>query len=179
VRSSPPPLTLHASLRGSVAVVVGPLLLVGLGVASLVVVGPHPIPAGLAVLGVLLLVGAAWDVPRRTEFRPDGIRRVCWLRTATVPWEDVVAIQRARPSTAATLRNLRPAPNEQPRVSGGLLARGAGRRRWLLTDQVESQDEHDRLRALLERLPTVVAMRATRPHREASPTDLYRRHRQA
>jgi hypothetical protein len=53
-------------------------------------------------------------------------------------------------------------------VSGGLFARGHGRR-WLLTDQVESQEEYDRVRDLLRSLPSPVALRATRP--TAGPPD--------
>jgi hypothetical protein len=166
--------SLHASLRGLAVVFLSPLLLIVIGTASVVSVGQHPVPLVLAGLGVVLLLVAAVDVPHRVEFSPRGIRRVCLLRTASVPWEDVVAIQRGRPTAATTLRNLRPEPNEEARVSGGLLARGRGRRRWLLTDSVESQDEYDRLRELLATLSTPVAMRAPRPHRDAPPTDVYR-----
>jgi hypothetical protein len=173
----PDVVSLHASLRGLTVVFLSPLLLITIGIASLVRVGQHPVPLVLAGLGVVLLLVAALDVPHRVDFSRRGIRRVCLLRTAAVAWEDVVAIQRGRPTAASTLRNLRPDPNEEGQVSGGLLARGRGRRRWLLTDSVESQDEHDRLRELLATLPTPVAMRAPRPHRQAPPTDMYRRKR--
>jgi hypothetical protein len=171
--------SLHASLRGLAVVFLSPVLLIVIGTASVVTVGRHPVPLVLVGLGVVLLLVAAIDVPYRVDFSPRGIRRVCLLRTASIAWEDVVAIQRGRPTAASTLRNLRPEPNEEARVSGGLLARGRGRRRWLLTDVVESQDEHDRLRELLATVTTPVAMRAPRPHREAPPTDVYRpkRHR--
>jgi hypothetical protein len=166
--------SLHASLRGLAVVFLSPLLLIVIGAASVVSVGQHPVPLVLIGLGVVLLLVAALDVPHRVDFGTRGIRRRCLLRTAEVAWDDVVAIQRGRPTAASTLRNLRPDPNEEARVSGGLLARGRGRRRWLLTDSVESQDEHDRLRELLATLPTPVSMRALRPHREAPPTDVYR-----
>jgi hypothetical protein len=168
--------TLHASLRGLAAVWSAPVLLIGVGAASWWQVGPHPIPQGLVVVGGAMLAFALLLYPTRVEFDRTGVHRVCPLRTASVPWSAVDAIERGRPSSAAVIGNLRSAAGERT-VSGGLFARGHGRRRWLLTDQVESQEEYDRVRDLLRSLPTPLALRATRPHRGAPPTDVYRRRR--
>jgi hypothetical protein len=92
------------------------------------------------------------------------------------PWERIVAIERARPTTASIALNaVDRREGVSTRVSGGLVARGPGRRRWLLSDQIESQDEHAQLARLLAGLPRPVVMRAPRPHPGAPPTHLYRR----
>jgi hypothetical protein len=168
--------TLHASLRGLAAVWATPVLLVALGGASWWQVGPHPIPQGMVVVGVAMLGFVLLAYPTRVELDREGVHRVCLLRTGFVPWTSVGAIERGRPSSASVIGNLRAAADERT-VSGGLFARGRDRRRWLLTDQVESQEEYDRLRDLLRSLTSPVALRATRPHRGAPPTDVYRRRR--
>jgi hypothetical protein len=82
------------------------------------------------------------------------------------------------------VRGVRPADpdrqvdGEERPVSGGLVAHGrTRRRRWLLTDQVESRQQFDDLVAILATLPTDVAVHAARPHAAAPPTYLYRRRR--
>jgi hypothetical protein len=168
----------HSSLRGLTAGIVTPLLLVALGGAALVDGGLRWFPVTLVVAGVLLAVVAIGDLPRRSIFDGDGITRVCWLRRQHVPWQRVVAVERTSPGTGARTRNLLDRrEGREPVVSGGLVARGRGKRRWLLTDRVESRAEHQRLVALLGSLDAPVVMRAPRPHAAAPPTDLYRRRR--
>jgi hypothetical protein len=166
---------LHTSLRGLAAVWITPLLLVALGAGSLLRVGWHPVPFVLLALGLAMLALALLDFPSRVELDGAGIRRVCLGRTPFVPWERVGTIERSRPSSTAILGNLRSDRREERTVSGGLMARGRARRRWLLTDSVESQEEYDELRELLASLSAPVALRAARPHRGAPPTDVYRR----
>jgi hypothetical protein len=174
----PDPVVVHSSLRGLGAGIVTPLVLLLLGGAALADGGLRWFPATLVVAGGVLAIVAVGDLPRRTEFDHGGITRVCWLRREHVPWGGVLAIERTRPGTAARTRNLvdRREGREQI-VSGGLVARGRGKRRWLLTDRVESRAEHDRLVALLASLEAPVTMRASAPHAAAPPTDLYRRRR--
>lgn len=173
----PERVVIHASLRGLASGVCTPLALGGLGAAALATGGLMLLPAALLVLGVGLGVIVLLDLPRRVDFDRAGLTRVCWLRRQRVPWSEVVAIERTRPSTTSVARNAMNrdgVPGSQV-VSGGLVARGAGKRRWLLTDRIESREEHDRLRALLRSAEAPVALRAARPHEAAPPTDLYRR----
>lgn len=130
----------------------------------------------LLVLGAILGTIALVDYPYRCRFAPNGIQRRMALRTHHLAWTDLVALERTRPSTATVLRNLTDRKAE-PQISGGLVARDGGRKRWLLTDRVEGQMEFDRLVALVATLDRPIEVRAQRPHTEATPTFLYRRQR--
>lgn len=174
----PERVAVHSSLRGLSAAVVTPIALIALGAAALASGGPRAIPTLLLASGLVLAAVVLADFPRRSEFDLTGITRVCWLRRQHIAWDRVVAIERSRPSTSSHARNLTDRRSSSERVvSGGLVARGSKRRRWLLTDRVESREEHRQLTALLERVARPVAMRAPTPHEGAPPTDLYRRHR--
>jgi hypothetical protein len=171
---------IHASLRGLLAGVFTPTALVVLGGGAIIDGGLRPFPSILLVSGLVIGAVVLADLPRRVEFDRTGLTRVCWLRRQRIAWSDVVAIERSRPSTTTIARNVvdrRTARREEPVVSGGLLARGSGRRRWLLTDRVESRSEHADLTSLLEEVEPPVVMRAPQPHDAAPPTDLYRRRR--
>ena len=90
------------------------------------------------------------------------------LRRQHVPWERSRR-HRTHPAVHGLGRSQRASTGgEPPRaavVSGGLVARGRGRRRWLLTDQVESRAEHDRLAALLDRRRATWSCGRHAPHR--------------
>jgi hypothetical protein len=174
---APQRVVIHASLRGLTTAAFTPVALTALGGAAVASGGGRAVPVVVLLVGLGLGVLVLLDLPRRAIFDRDGITRVCWLRRQRVPWDRIVAIERTRPSTVSVARNAmrREDATEELRISGGLVARGRGKRRWLLTDQVESRDEHDRLRALLDALARPVALRAARPHQTAPPTDLYRR----
>lgn len=175
---APDRVVVHASLRGLLTAALTPVALAALGTAAIVDGGPRLLPVLLVLGGVLLAGVVLGDVPRRAEFDRRGLTRVCWLRRQHVPWDRVVAIERTRPSSGTVARNLVGAgrgSSRQARVSGGLVARGRGRRRWLLTDRVESRDEHDQLRRLLAAVDTPVVLRAATPHEGVPPTHLYRR----
>jgi hypothetical protein len=169
----PDTVVVHTSLRGLLAAFTTPLLLVGLGALGWSGIGPRPVPLGFLGLGLTLGAVVLLDHPSRVVFDRRGVHRICPLRRHTLPWERLAAIERPRPSGVATLRNLRERPDE-PIVSGGLLARSTGRRRWFLTDQLESRDEYDRLRELVRSVPAPVRLRAPRPHEGVAPTGLYR-----
>jgi hypothetical protein len=172
----PDPVVVHSSLRGLGAGIVTPLALLLLGGAALADGGLRWFPAVLVLAGGVLAIVAVGDLPRRSVFDRDGITRVCWLRRQHVPWGRVLTIERTRPGTGARTRNLVDRrEGREPVVSGGLVARGRGKRRWLLTDRVESRAEHDRLVALVASLEAPVTVRASPPHAAAPPTDLYRR----
>jgi hypothetical protein len=174
--AGPERVEVHSSLRGLAAAVLTPIALIALGAAALASGGSRTFPTLLLAGGLVLAAVVLADFPRRSEFDLRGITRVCWLRRQHIPWDRVVAIERSRPSTASHARNLADRRSSSERVvSGGLVARGAKRRRWLLTDRVESREEHRQLTALLERVERPVTMRAPTPHEGAPPTDLYRR----
>lgn len=169
-----PDLRLHTSWRGILGAAISPFALLVLGGLALLDGGFRTFPALVFLGGIALLLGVMLDYPYAVSLRATGIIRHTALRSQTLPWEDVVALERTRPATTTVIRNLTDRRAE-PQVSGGLVARGRGRRRWLLTDRVESRTEHDRVRALLADLDEPVHLRATRPHAEAAPTYLYRR----
>ncbi|MEX0834583.1 MAG: hypothetical protein WD010_00715 [Nitriliruptor sp.] len=173
----PDRVVIHASLRGLAAGMVTPVALLLLGGAALLAGGLRPFPALLAFVGAVLAIVVLADLPRRVEFDATGITRVCWVRRQHLTWDEVATIERTRPGTATRTRNLVDRrEGREPFVAGGLVARGRGKRRWLLTDRVESRAEHDRLAALVTALGASVTLRAARPHQAAPPTDLYRRH---
>ena len=169
-------LTIYVSWRGLVAATVTPLAFVGFGSLAIAGGGFRGVPVGVVVVGLVLAVGVAWDFPSRVHFDRSGVTRVCLLRRHHLPWSSLVAIDRSRPNGHTTLRNLTIDRNDR-QVSGGLVARGRGRRRWLLTDIVESRLEHDRLAALLRDLDLPVGLWASQPHDDVAPTHLYRRRR--
>jgi hypothetical protein len=192
-------LVLHSSLTGIAAAVVSPAVLLGFGAVMLAARGPRPVPLVLLVLGIGSAVAALASFPRSSRLDRDGITLTRLGRRRHLPWTAVRAISRGPGTQAARSRALRdptlgsgsaatghdrvtgrvgdPVGAEALPVSGGLVAVGRGRRRWLLADQVESQAQFDTLLALARDLDPPVPVRAERPHPEAPPTDLYRRRR--
>jgi hypothetical protein len=170
-------LVIHSSLRGWISAAISPTALLLLGGAAASGAGFRPVPVALLLGGAVLAIVVAADLPRHTRFTEDGVVRVCLLRMHRLAWTQLVAIERTRPNTMNLVRNLAEQDRDQRQVSGGLIARGTGRRRWLLTDNLESRSEHDELARLLERHDIPVPLRAPRPHADAPPTDLYRRRR--
>ncbi len=170
-------LVIHSSLRGWISAAISPTVLLALGAAAVGGVGFRPIPTTLLIIGALLTLVVATDLPRHTRFSTDGVVRVCLLRKQRLVWSRLVAIERTRPNTMNLVRNLAESDRDARQVSGGLIARGSGRKRWLLTYNLESRAEHDELARLLERHDIPVPLRAPRPHADAPPTYLYRRRR--
>jgi len=168
-------LVIHSSLRGWLAAVFSPTVLLLLGAVGVQGVGARPVPTVVLLLGAGLGLVVLLDLPRHSVFEDRGITRVCLLRRHFLPWDEVVAVERSRPHTGTILRNLADRGLGEAQVSGGLTARGRGRRKWLLADNLESREEHRSLRAILDRLETPVMMRAPAPHADAPPTYLYRR----
>lgn len=166
---------LYSSLRGLGSAVFSPAVLIALGAAG-VQNGWRWFPGLLLVGGLLLAAGLLVDFPRHTRFGTEGMTRVCALRRQCIPWSEAVAIERAPASTTDRLRSLRE-NRQRPIPSGGLVATGTGRRRWLLTDRAESTMEYEALSALLAEQQAVTVLRAGRPRDENPPTTLYRRRR--
>jgi hypothetical protein len=175
-RPTPPDpevVVVHTSIRGLLAAFATPVLLVALGLLGWSGIGARPVPLTFLLVGAALGAVVLFDYPSRVEFDRNGVHRVCPLRRQSLPWERVRSIERPRPSSIATLRNLRERPDE-PLVSGGLIARSQGRRRWLLTDRVESREEYDRLRDLLIRLGSPAGCVLRAPTTGSRPPSLYR-----
>lgn len=170
-------LVIHSSLRGWFSAALSPTVLLLLGGVAVDGVGFRPVPAALLLIGAVLAIVVLTDLPRHSRFTPDGVVRVCLLRTHRLPWSRLVAIERTRPNTMNLVRNLAERDREARQASGGLIAQGPGRRRWLLTDNLESRAEHDELARFIDRHEIPVPLRAPRPHADAPPTHLYRRRR--
>lgn len=185
-------ITLYSSLGGLAISALSPTVLLGLGALGLRGDGSLVVPTALLAVGGVLAVVLASSLPISTTFARDGLRRRCALRTHLIPWREVVAVERGpgkRRASSMLLREHRPVsdadadggpgaasdPDSGP--SGGLLARGRGRRRIMLCDQVESREEFDAWSGLVHSLPEGPAVLATRPAAGTVPTDLYRRRR--
>jgi hypothetical protein len=194
-----PILVVHSSLTGIAAAVISPTVLLGFGAVMLAARGPRPVPLVLLVVGLGSAIAALASFPRSSRMDRDGITLTRLGRRRHLPWSEVRAIGRGPGTQASRSRALRdpttgpgsaaagqhraadrvsdPVGSEELPVSGGLVAVGRGRRRWLLADQVESRAQFDTLLALARDLDPPVPVRAERPHPEAPPTDLYRRRR--
>lgn len=171
------PFTLYSSLRGLASAVIAPTALIALGGAASRN-GFRWLPALLLGLGIVLALGVLLDFPRHTRFDTTGMTRVCPLRRQHLSWDDTVAIERAPASTADRIRALRER-EPVPLPSGGLVARGTGRRRWLLTDRSESPLEFAAVEAMLRARAGATVLRAGRPRDGTAPTFLYRPRRSA
>jgi hypothetical protein len=196
----PPAVVVHSSLPGLAAAVVTPTLLLVFGVLLLSARGPRPLPLVVLAVGLGAAAAVLVSFPRHSRLDAGGITLTRFARRRHLPWTEVRAITRGPGTQAARSRALRAPPadgdrvlsglppdtssprrraatGEQLPVSGGLIAVGTGRRRWLLADQIESREQFDALTALARRLDPPVPVHAARPHAEAPPTDLYRRRR--
>ncbi|MFA9445353.1 PH domain-containing protein [Egicoccus sp. AB-alg6-2] len=167
------PLTLYPSLRGLLAVLLTPHLLILLGAWGLSA-GGSTVALGFVLVGIASAALGLFGYPHRVVVTPDGIQMASVLRRRMLPWDAVRTIERTRPGAAAMARARTAGDGPRP-VTGGLLARGHGRRRWMLTDHVESPDEYDHLRAIAAAAPGAPRVVAKRPLEGTPPTSLYRR----
>lgn len=169
--------TIYASWRGAVTSLISPALLLGLGGVGLVAGSANAVAVVLLVFGALLALVTLLDYPQRAEFHEDGIDRVCLLRRHRLAWDQVRALERARGTLLSyvRLRNAGDEPTAPRSPSGGLVARGAKGRRWLLCDRIESQPEFDAIKTIVVRRADWVAISAARPAAKTPPTTLYRR----
>jgi hypothetical protein len=169
--------TIYASWRGAITSLLSPAVLLGLGLAGILIGDANVVAIVLAVIGLVLAAIVVLDYPQRVEFHAAGIDRVCLLRRHRMPWQDIRAIQRARGTMVSyiRLRNAGDTPTAPQSPTGGLVARGANSRRWLLCDRIESQPEFDAIRRIVEDNADWVAISAARPAASTPPTTLYRR----
>jgi len=169
--------TIYASWRGTVTSLLSPVVLLGLGLAGILIGNANAVAIVLAVLGLVLAAIVVLDYPQRVEFHAAGIDRICLLRRHRMPWADIRALQRARGTLVSyiRLRNAGDTPTAPRSPTGGLVARGAKNRRWLLCDRIESQPEFDAIRQVAADNAGWVAISAARPAASTPPTTLYRR----
>lgn len=169
--------TIYTSWRGVVTSFISPAILLGLGIFGLIAGSTNAVALVLTLVGALLALVTLLDYPQRVEFHEAGIDRVCLLRRHRLSWRDVRALERARGTLLSyvRLRNAGDEPTAPRTPSGGLVARGAKGRRWLLCDRIESQPEFDAIKAEVAARADWVAIAAARPSPTTPPTTLYRR----
>lgn len=170
-----PPVVLHTSWSGLSGAAITPVALAVIGGWSIAAGGASAVPVAVVVVGAVLGAVVLFDYPYAARIGADGVTRRCLARSHHLAWDRIVALERTRPSTMTVVRNL--SGRDEAQVSGGLVARGAGKRRWLLVDRAESRMEYDALQELLATADVPVVLRAPRPHATAPPTYLYRRRR--
>ncbi len=162
--ADPGPITLHSSWRGIITSFVGSSIVLGLGLLTLAFNGVTAVPVVITALGALFVLGVSLDYPIASTFDAEGVTRRAAVRRHRVEWEDVRQLTRTRPGLSAFRKGI---------VVGGLTA-VVGRRRYLLTDHVESAAEYDHLEVLLDP-HDLLTDRLSRPGEGTPPTWLYRR----
>ena len=159
-------ITIHSSWRGILLSLVGSLIVLGLGLLGLGAAGEvRLLPVLFVVFGTLFLLVALFDYPVATRFDAEGVHRRSILRTHTIRWEDVRALTRTRPNIMRNFRGL----------SAGGLAALVGRRRYLLVDQPESEEEFDTLEEVVGTIDEPVFFDGVIRPGQNAPTWLYRR----
>jgi hypothetical protein len=136
--------------EGTVRAAVSAGLVLALGLVALLRPGRALGASLVAGIGALLVLAVLLDRPIRTVLAPEGIVRVCPLRTSTLPWSAVLAIERAR------------TPVWRVGDRGGLVAR-TRRGRWLLSDRAEAPELHDAVARLVAETAPRVRFLASRP----------------
>lgn len=167
---------LRTSWPGAIGAVVTPVGLLTVGVLSTGRFGLSTLSAVITLLGLGFAAVLLRDFPRRCVLDTGGITRRCLARRQHISWSEVASLDRTPPRAAAVLRNLGArSRGGLPEVSGGLVARGRHRGRWLLTDRVETRQQHDAVVALLRAVDEEVAVYASRPHEATRRADDARR----
>jgi hypothetical protein len=146
-----------------------PLLVLSFGGVGVGGAGLRAWPLGILVIGGLLLGVVLYDYPMWVVFTPAGIERRCLLRTERIRWERVAGL--VRPAYKGRFRSL-------VRTSTGLAAE-VGRRRYLLTDRMESRAEYEALLRALGAWSRGTPVEASMPPDDWPPTWLYKRRRGA
>ena len=159
-------ITIHSSWRGIILSLVGSLIVIGLGLLGLAAAGEvRVIPVLFLVFGTLFLLVALFDYPVATRFDAHGVHRRSILRLHTIPWDRVRGLTRTRPGIMRNLRGL---------TAGGLAA-AVGKRRYLLVDQPESEEEFNALEQVIEAIGAPVPFDGVVRPGQNAPTWMYRR----
>ena len=134
-----PSITLHSTWRFLIGSAVGAAAMAAAGTYGVFAAGFNAITTVIAVTGWCFVAVVVFDLPIASTFTADGVRRHMLLRRQFLTWEPGDALTRSRPSVVR---------NEARLQQGGLVLR-RGRRRYLLVDRAESQDEHAAVVALM------------------------------
>ena len=164
-----PSITLHSAWRFLVGSAVGAGLVAAAGTYGVVVAGFNAITTVIALVGWTFVGVVLFDLPIASTLSADGVRRHLLLRRQFLAWRPGDALTRSRPSLMRSESRLQ---------QGGLVLR-RGRRRYLLVDRAESENEHAALIELID-LPgspgeLVDLSGLPGPPQSAPPTWLYRR----
>ena len=161
----PRPVVLHTSWRGRLLAFVAPVVLLAFAGLGYAVGGVRPVPVICSVVGLGLAGIVAFDYPLHAVFGPGGIERRCLLRREQLDWDRVSGV--VRPAYRSALgRWMHP--------STGLVAT-IGRRRYLLTDRMESRYEFAALTRGMDRWDRNVRIEATEPPDDTAPTWLHKK----
>jgi hypothetical protein len=137
-----------------------PVALLGLGLWGLLRAGEvRVVPLVLLVVGGVLAVAVASDLPHRVELTAEGITRRCPLRRQFLAWDEVVSLSRTRIDRSGQRLFGRAVGGLRSSKVGGLVAVvGPKRRRYLLTDRQERPDQWHELQRLVGRWAPGVAL---------------------
>jgi hypothetical protein len=169
VGAEQPSITLHSTWRFLIGSAVGAVVMAGAGTYGVLAAGFNVITTLIAGAGWFFVGVVMLDLPIASTLTPDGVRRHMLLRRQFLTWEPGDALTRSRPSLVRDEARLR---------QGGLVLR-RGRRRYLLVDRAESQDEYAAVVGLID-VPgspgeLVDLSGLPGPPSSAPPTWLYRR----
>lgn len=85
----------ESKVRVALAVLTPPMLL-GMGLLTLAVQSPIPVPIVFGILGTLLGIVVTFDYPIAIELNDKGLVRICLLRHHRLGWDDIAAIVKPR-----------------------------------------------------------------------------------
>jgi hypothetical protein len=161
--------TVHSTWRFLVSSTIGAFVVAAMGVAAIAAGGPNPVSIVLLVAGCAFVAVVAFDLPVASTFDAQGVRRHTLLRRQFLAWRAGDRLTRTRPSLVHHEDRLR---------QGGLVLR-RGRRRYLLVDKPESEDEFAAILDVVDVAGTpgadVDVSQLPAPPSATSPTWLYRR----
>lgn len=111
-----------------------------------------PVPIVFSVVAAFFFVVVLFDMPWAVGFDAEGVHRRCLLRTHTIDWDSVTAMERfpsarRRPQRGAIARMVR---NDVVRRPVGLSVRIGKKKRYILLNRAERPDEWDVLSSRLK-----------------------------
>ena len=126
------------------------------------------LPLVLLVIGLLMALVAAFDIPLEVGVDADGVERRCLARTQRFAWDDVVGFGRTRSgrvkrgfgaSAEAEPVSSQPAGMGDPKTGrGGLVLETVARRQYLLSAGRERPDTYVALESSVSRYAPGLSM---------------------
>ncbi len=96
----------ESKVRVALAVLTPPML-IGMGLLTLSVQSPMPVPIVFGILGTLLGTVVILDFPFAIEVNETGLVRVCLLRHHRIGWDEISAIVKPRRKGLVLVTNRR------------------------------------------------------------------------